>query len=253
MGLAGRDRRGAILVTGRKSMAVPIPVELFWPGYARSVPVVGKVSEMRKPLWAGCFFLGSLLLSACQKHSAKPVPDASKEVPAVSGNGSPIAEPTPLAESRAAPFKITLSTGGGFTGAVSGCTLGSDGQVAYWDKRGRGPEAIRWSVVAVPSRILEFRRLLEKGGALNATLEESGNMTTIVKLELPDTLRIWSWSGHGASETTPEPFRSWYPQVEAFCQSLAPSGPTSGPASGPGPAAPSDAPVQKHSPEPDRK
>jgi hypothetical protein len=233
-------------------MAVSIPVELFWPGYARSGPGVGKVSEMRKPVWAGCFFLGSLLLSACQKHAApvqtaRPVPGASKGVPAVSENGSP-AEPAPLAESRVTPFKITLSTGGGFTGAVSGCTLGSDGRVAYWDKRGPGPEAIRWSVVAGPPRILELRRLLgllEKGGALNATLEESGNMTTIVKLELPDTLRIWSWSGHGASETTPEPFRSWYPQAEAFCQSLSPSGP--------GPAAPPDAPIPKHSPEPDRK
>ena len=201
---------------------------------------------MRKPLRAGCFFLGCfLLLSACQRHAAKAVPDVSKRVPAVSGNGGAAAEPAASGHARVSPFKITVSTGGGFTGAVSGCTLGSDGRVVYWDKRGAAPESIRWSVAAGPSRILEFRRLLETGGALGLTLRETGNMTTVIQLELPDTLRIWSWPGHGASETTPEPFRTWYPQVEAYCESVSPSRPDA--------AAPPDLPDPKPNPEPDRK
>lgn len=197
----------------------------FWPG-TPGHPGVGKASEMRKPLCrAGCFFVGSLLLAACQRHAGKTVPDASEGVQAVaddSGKNPPIAKPTPEIHPRPTPFRITVSAGGGFTGAVSGCTLGSDGQVEYWDKRGPAPESIRWRAVSGPPPILEFRRLLETGGAFSMTLRETGNMTTVVKLELPDTLRIWSWSGHGASEITPEPFRSWYPQVERYCQGLSP-------------------------------
>ncbi|MEO6096088.1 MAG: hypothetical protein ABIW76_10485 [Fibrobacteria bacterium] len=155
-----------------------------------------------------------------------------------------MAEPEPEVI-QAAPFKITISTGGGFAGSVSGCTLGSDGLVVYWDKRGLAPESIRWKVVAGRSPILEFRRLLETGGALNMTLRETGNMTTEVNLELPDTLRIWSWPGNGPSETTPEPFRTWYSQVEAFCQSLSPARTK--------PTAPLDSAIAKPHAEPDGK
>jgi hypothetical protein len=181
---------------------------------------------MRIPPWVGVFFLGSALLWGCQRNASRVAPDLAEKDSTASGtsstphsaSGSATSDRASSARDTVTPFKLTISTGGGFTGAVSGCTLGSDGRVGDWAQQGAAPPSSRWNVQADRAKVIGFRRRLDAAFGLN--LRKYGNMTTVVKLELPDTLRIWSWSGHGASETTPEPFRTWFPEVEAFCDSL---------------------------------
>lgn len=151
--------------------------------------------------------LFAALFPACQKKVVKdsaPGPGAAQSIP----------------PERAETFAITIASGGGFTGRYTGYSLQSTGTVRHWEKRGAGAESTLWAADVPPGRVLEFRKALEQGGALAVTRRESGNMTTTVKLELPDTLLIWSWPGDGVDETTPEPFRAWYPQVLIFCMSL---------------------------------
>lgn len=162
---------------------------------------------MHRVLLACVFFLAAALLPACQNKVQKE---------SGAGSGMPPAGKLDAAET----FAITIASGGGFTGRYSGYSLKSTGSVRRWEKRGAGGDSTLWVGDVPPGRVLEFRKALERGGALAVSRRESGNMTTTVKLELPDTLLIWSWPGDGVDETTPDPFRAWYPQVEMFCKSL---------------------------------
>lgn len=150
---------------------------------------------MIKVLLSCGFFLSAALLPSCQRKALQPVPTPDS-------------------------FTLSLSSGGGFSGRYAGFTLASDGTVKEWEKVGAGAESTLWETRIPPDRIIDFRKRLEQGGALGITLQESGNMTSLVKLRLPDTLYLWSWSGAGIGGSEPEPFRSWYPEVLGFCENL---------------------------------
>lgn len=171
---------------------------------------------MVKALLSCGIFLSAALLPSCQRKAIQPaVPGAA----ATPGPSAGTAHPSTLPSSPET-FTLSLSSGGGFTGRYTGFTLASDGTVKEWERSGVGAESTLWETRIPADRISDFRKRLEQGGALGITLQESGNMTSLVKLQLPDTLYLWSWSGAGVSESVPEPFRSWFPEVLGFCGNL---------------------------------
>lgn len=173
---------------------------------------------MVKTLLACILFAASF--SSCQRKAMQPSP-GSESGSAASANSAANSESNSAATAPAVPpFTLSLSSGGGFTGSYSGFTLSSDGSVRQWERRGAGSDSILWETRIPAARIIGFKNRLEQSGALGIGLRETGNMTTQVKLVLPDTLHVWSWSGADAAETAPEPFRSWYPEVRDFCAAL---------------------------------
>lgn len=167
---------------------------------------------MIKMLLSCGFFLTAVLLFSCQRKAIKPAAQAASANPGPSADSNPQSDPE--------PFTLSLAGGGGFTGRYSGFTLASDGTVKQWERSGAGADSTLWETRIPAGRIIDFRRRLEQGGALGISLQESGNMTTSVKLGVPDTVHLWSWPGAGVSESVPEPFRSWYPEVLGFCENL---------------------------------
>jgi hypothetical protein len=167
---------------------------------------------MIKMLFSCGLLLCAALLPSCQRKALQPAVQGSPATPGPSADSAVPVTPQ--------PFSFSLSSGGGFTGQISGFTLASDGTVKEWERRGAGADSTLWETRIPAGRILDFRKRLEQGGAKGISLQGSGNMTTLVKLQLPDTLYLWSWSGTGVSESVPEPFRSWYPEVRGFCENL---------------------------------
>ena len=147
-------------------------------------------------------------MSGCQKKPVKFSPDGS-------------ALPAPAAAPME-PFTLTIASGGGFTGLYSGCALQSDGTVTFWQRIGARPDSILAKAAGSPAEIQGLLDRLRLGGALASTLRESGNMTTVVKLEIADSVRTWSWAGSGVDDKTPEPFMTWYPEAQAYCSGLFP-------------------------------
>ena len=175
---------------------------------------------MVKVLLSCGLILCAALLSSCQRKAFQPAAHGSAAMPdSSSASFASVDSAVPVTPE---PFSFSLSSGGGFTGQVSGFTLASDGTVKEWERRGAGADSTLWETRIPAGRILDFRKRLEQGGAKGISLQGSGNMTTVVKLRLPDTLYLWSWSGAGAdvAESVPEPFRSWYPEVRGFCENL---------------------------------
>lgn len=174
---------------------------------------------------AAALAVGMTLLGipACQKPAAKhpPAPASaardSSPVPAVPVSSAG----TPGGAVPSQPFTITLSSGGGFSGLTSGCTLTSLGEAKAWRKRPGAPEDVLWTRKAKADSAIAFAEALKE--FLSVDLEETGNMTTRIQYTLPDSTYRWSISGAGASPQDPEPFRTWYARAEAFCRSLAPA------------------------------
>lgn len=117
-------------------------------------------------------------------------------------------------------FEITIASGGGFTGLYKGYTLHSDGQVVHWQRFGAGQDSVLWAAQDNPEQIHTFIKQLEESGLLKKTFQETGNMTSMVTLELPDTSHTWSWPGTGVNDSTPDVFKEWYPLVESYCKNL---------------------------------
>jgi hypothetical protein len=167
---------------------------------------------MVKVLLSCGLLLAAALLPSCQRKALQP---AVQGAPAMQAPSADSALP-----SASEPFTLSLASGGGFTGRYSGFSLASDGSVKEWERRGAGSDTTLWETRIPVSRILDFRKRLEQGGARAITLQGSGNRTTLVKMQLPDTLLLWSWSGADVADAAPEPFRSWYPEVRDFCENL---------------------------------
>lgn len=115
-------------------------------------------------------------------------------------------------------FKLTVASGGGFTGAVTGYTLHSDGAVEHWLRFPGKPDSIIWTAKGSPAEILKFRQQLEASGMLQERLRESGNMTTSVTYAAPDTTYLWSWSeSAGAGKKS---IQEWVQAVQTFCETI---------------------------------
>ncbi len=137
--------------------------------------------------------LGVILCIACNKKSAERTPEQPANV----------------------PFRISISTGGGFTGLSTGYTLSYDGRVEHWQRFAGGEYTVLWSEQSSAAKIGAFRMQLESLGMLGKQIRQSGNMTTTVKLALPDTTYSWYWGQLEKTELT-----DWAQDVESFCQQL---------------------------------
>jgi hypothetical protein len=120
----------------------------------------------------------------------------------------------------AQPLTLILSSGGGFSGLVEGFTMNSLGEVSAWSKQPGQPETPQWTIKGRPDSTLSLVESLKP--FLSVNMQETGNMTTRIRLVLPDSTWQWSKSGNGASEDAAEPFRTWYARAEAYCRSLKP-------------------------------
>jgi hypothetical protein len=71
-------------------------------------------------------------------------------------------------------FKISVGSGGGFTGAYEGCTLSSDGVVRLWSRRGAAAEdtTLGMSQGSV-EKAKGFEARLRGSGALDAPATET--------------------------------------------------------------------------------
>lgn len=114
-------------------------------------------------------------------------------------------------------FKISVATGGGFTGLVRGFYLHADGKVEAWRRFPAQPDSILWTVQADPGKIAEFVQQLEQTSALKKVHEATGNITTRIIYSLPDTSYNWSWPN---ASGTPAELKEWYGKVWQFCRAL---------------------------------
>jgi hypothetical protein len=156
-----------------------------------------------------------LLLGACHRSpspaaqgAGAPVPPANTSVPA-------------RGEAPAGPFRLTVSSGGGFAGQWRGCTLNSAGEATAWKSMASGPRESQWTGKADPDTVAAFARTLE--ASRDVKLEGAGNMTA--RLEYASSSGEFQWSVPGAAPgpDSPEPFRTLYPRIEAYCRALAPA------------------------------
>ena len=141
---------------------------------------------------AACFF-GVIFCIACHKKSAEKTMEQYAII----------------------PFQISISTGGGFTGLSTGYMLSHDGRVEHWQRFAGGEDTALWSQQSSATKIMAFKMQLDDLGMLGKQIQESGNMTTMVTLELPDTTYTWYWGQHKKTELT-----GWAQDVESFCQQL---------------------------------
>lgn len=155
--------------------------------------------------------IGSLLigLGGCRKPVDRS-PDAAR------ARGKAAGEPT----AKTANFTLTLSAGGGFAGLYEGYTLLSTGEVTAWSRRAAGPRTDRWMRKADPDTLAAFASALD--GYLGTDLTQAGNMTLRIEYATPGGEHQWSIAGAGPSPDAPEPFRTWYARMEAYCRRLEP-------------------------------
>ena len=110
-----------------------------------------------------------------------------------------------------------MSRGGGVTGLVRGYRLHDDGRVEAWQQRPGKIATLRWQQQVTENRVLVLQEGLEATGALGTLHRETGNMTTRVTYDRPDTSYTWSWTGD-----PPEELARWYGETCRFCAALAP-------------------------------
>lgn len=158
----------------------------------------------------GCFAL-LFLLGGCHRSLARP---------ADAGGNADAPSPAKTA-APAGPFHLTLSSGGGFAGQWRGCTLASDGQASAWKRMAAGPLENQWTGKADPDSVAAFARALESAVAVK--LEEAGNMTSRLDYVSPAGEYHWSIPVAAPGPDSPEPFRTLYPRIEAYCRALAPT------------------------------
>lgn len=116
-------------------------------------------------------------------------------------------------------FKISVGSGGGFTGAYEGCSISSDGVVRRWSRRGAASEDTTLGMAqGSVEKVRDFEARLRGSGALESAASETGNMTSTVLYELPDSSRSWSWPGSGENDKTPAAFKGWYSEIQTYCR-----------------------------------
>lgn len=117
-------------------------------------------------------------------------------------------------------FTIRIAEGGGFTGLTKGYSLYSNGKVEHWQRFPVSSDSIIWKAEVEPVEIKEFQQKLESTGMLQKSIKQTGNITTSITYQLPDTTYSWHWAGSGSVGNIPQEFREWYQSVKKFCVSI---------------------------------
>lgn len=115
-----------------------------------------------------------------------------------------------------APFAITISSGGGFTGLVRGYRLDSEGRVSSFERRANN-ERIVWNTSTDAATVRAFGQKLLAIGPLAP--ETTGNMTSRIVYESEDSILIWTWSG---SDPAFPALTEWYLKLTQYCASFDP-------------------------------
>ena len=165
----------------------------------------------------GLLAILALILSGCERKPS-PLPDPKPSAQADNPHGDPSQGSNP---GQAGPpvFRMILSSGGGFAGLYSGCTLASDGTVIHW-QRLRGRDTTLATAAGSTGFIRSLYGKLEASGALSLHENGSGNMTTRVELKAADSAYSWSWPGSGSNGETPPALKAWFLEADAYCQSF---------------------------------
>ena len=121
------------------------------------------------------------------------------------------------AKSGSDTFKISVATGGGFTGVVTGFNLHANGKVEAWRRFPAQPDSILWTVDVEPVQIEQIARNLERTGAFKSEYEVTGNFTTRIIFSSRNGQYSWSWSD---ADDAPPKLRKWYGDVRRFCREL---------------------------------
>ncbi len=149
------------------------------------------MKKYRLQLAACC--LGAIFCIACNKKSAEKTP----EQPAI------------------VPFRISISTGGGFTGLYQGFTLHSDGKIEQWQKDRAGEVKILKSRQVDVKEFVKFRKELERDDIFKIKLTQTGNMTTKIVYQKWDSTFVWTWQAGGE---IPPQMQKWYDSIRIFCK-----------------------------------
>ena len=120
-------------------------------------------------------------------------------------------------ESQHAPFQITLSRGGGFSGFFRGYHLYEGGRIEAWSHMPGKRDSVLWQTQVHPDSIGRLRDGLERSGALETVHRSNGNMTTHVSYSTDDTTFSWSWGNSG-----PQNLEDWYSRTNRFCAHVEP-------------------------------
>jgi hypothetical protein len=124
-----------------------------------------------------------------------------------------------LAADRVGNYKITLSSGGGFTGLYRGYHLYGDGRVEGWEQRVGKGDSLLWQRSVEVAWVERLHDGLLASGALDMRYNKAGNMTAVIAYETADTTYRWSWD---QSREAPVELSAWYEEARAFCAENAP-------------------------------
>ena len=124
-----------------------------------------------------------------------------------------------LGAESAGDYKITLSSGGGFTGLYSGYHLYGDGRIEAWQQPlGKG-DSLLWQRSVEAALVERLHGQLLRSGALAKRYDTAGNMTAIIAYETADTTYRWTWNQSGLA---PAELAAWHKEARAFCVENAP-------------------------------
>lgn len=115
-------------------------------------------------------------------------------------------------------FHITISSGGGFTGMVTGYTLSSDGRLTQWQRHPSGGDSVLHETHVDPRQVATFKGDLEKAGMFTYQLNGTGNVTRYVTFSTSDTTYRWSWPAGAPSTKVPSKVVRWFHKIETFCK-----------------------------------
>ncbi len=133
-------------------------------------------------------------------------------------SATPAADSTTALAQTDTSYRITLSSGGGFSGFTRGFTLFGSGRIEYWQRARVGQDTLLKSLAVSPAEIARFRNELIQSGALQKEVHSTGNITNRVVFATMDTTYTWMWGGEKAAESVPKPLLMWYQSVRKYCE-----------------------------------
>jgi hypothetical protein len=109
-------------------------------------------------------------------------------------------------------YKITISTGGGFTGEQTGYIIDTLGKVSSFTRKPNSSAVINSKGTLKPEDIHQLNKLLPS--IVNTTYKMNGNMTTSISLESVTQKLSFSWSGTEPGNNVPAELKQFYSTVK---------------------------------------
>lgn len=114
------------------------------------------------------------------------------------------------------PKIISISNGGGVSGAYNGYSITSEGKVTKWLKIQSGEKKVTDLFTTTADSALFFFRYLDEAGFLTTEFSTPGNMTTIVESDSAGVVHSIKWGN--PSVTPPIIFQSFYELLTNYIQ-----------------------------------